>query len=347
MSAPSPPRPARPRRQATDTRALALAAQLYSAGGASNHPRPADALSSDDDGELVVLARSAAPFPPSAGPSQAAGPSTKPPALAPARKKPGPKPGFKRVKQEPSAGAAPPSKTAPAPTAAAAGPKRRKIEDALGLTIISALEFPLDDDEQPEQQQPAAGGSQRSASAKPANGAAGPLRDGSALPTSGSGPPTTKDGKEHPLQAFLANPAVALLKDPPKDTVRPPAFDLRSVKTASARVRASALCLPPLRPLSPSPLTPHPPLLSTAPPRTRPRPFNLTEAPTFYPTADEFANALAYVRQISAQGAAAFGICKIVPPQGWQMPFVMDTDVRFLLPCASALARARLCERSC
>lgn len=57
------------------------------------------------------------------------------------------------------------------------------------------------------------------------------------------------------------------------------------------------------------------------------RPFGLPDCPVFYPTAEEFKDPMTYVRSISATGQN-YGICKIVPPEGWNMPFVTDTEVR-------------------
>ncbi|KAJ7129277.1 PLU-1-like protein-domain-containing protein [Mycena epipterygia] len=59
-------------------------------------------------------------------------------------------------------------------------------------------------------------------------------------------------------------------------------------------------------------------------PHKEPRPFGLQDCPTFYPTADEFKDPMAYIRTISER-ANAYGICKVVPPAGWKMPFVTDT----------------------
>jgi histone demethylase JARID1 len=57
------------------------------------------------------------------------------------------------------------------------------------------------------------------------------------------------------------------------------------------------------------------------------RPFGLEDCPAFYPTVDEFKDPMAYVRSISTT-AKNHGICKVVPPAGWKMPFVTDTEVR-------------------
>ncbi|KAF7332414.1 Jumonji superfamily protein [Mycena kentingensis (nom. inval.)] len=52
--------------------------------------------------------------------------------------------------------------------------------------------------------------------------------------------------------------------------------------------------------------------------------FGLEDCPTFYPTAEEFKDPMAYIRSIS-QIANDHGICKVVPPPDWKMPFVTDT----------------------
>lgn len=40
---------------------------------------------------------------------------------------------------------------------------------------------------------------------------------------------------------------------------------------------------------------------------------------------------MAYIRSISEK-AINHGICKVVPPVGWKMPFVTDTEVGAMLP---------------
>ncbi|KAF8313245.1 hypothetical protein DL93DRAFT_1185349 [Clavulina sp. PMI_390] len=59
-------------------------------------------------------------------------------------------------------------------------------------------------------------------------------------------------------------------------------------------------------------------------PRNSPRLFGLTDCPTYFPTAEEFSDPMAYITSISEE-AEKFGICKIVPPSGWNMPFVTNT----------------------
>jgi hypothetical protein len=57
------------------------------------------------------------------------------------------------------------------------------------------------------------------------------------------------------------------------------------------------------------------------------RPHGLQEAPTFRPTEEEFRNPTEYIRKIAPQ-ARPFGICKIIPPDGWNPDFAIDTEVR-------------------
>jgi histone demethylase JARID1 len=53
--------------------------------------------------------------------------------------------------------------------------------------------------------------------------------------------------------------------------------------------------------------------------------FGLEEAPTFYPTAEEFTDPMEYIASISHLGQP-YGIAKIVPPAEWRMPFVLESD---------------------
>lgn len=62
------------------------------------------------------------------------------------------------------------------------------------------------------------------------------------------------------------------------------------------------------------------------PKMVQPRPFGLEDCPTYYPTQSQFADQMLYIRSISKE-AEKYGICKIVPPEGWHMPFVTDAKV--------------------
>jgi histone demethylase JARID1 len=64
----------------------------------------------------------------------------------------------------------------------------------------------------------------------------------------------------------------------------------------------------------------------SVPPKATPRPFDLEDCPSFYPTMEEFRDPMSYIRSISDR-ARPYGLCKIVPPAEWKMPFVADTEV--------------------
>jgi hypothetical protein len=46
----------------------------------------------------------------------------------------------------------------------------------------------------------------------------------------------------------------------------------------------------------------------------------LPEAPTFRPSAEEFADSFGYIMAVYEEIAKQHGICKIVPPEGWVPP---------------------------
>ncbi|KAF2665460.1 PLU-1-domain-containing protein [Microthyrium microscopicum] len=64
---------------------------------------------------------------------------------------------------------------------------------------------------------------------------------------------------------------------------------------------------------------------STAKPKAS-RPHDLQEAPTFRPTEEEFKNGpIEYIQKIAEEGRK-YGIVKIIPPEGWKPPFVVDSE---------------------
>ncbi|KAJ3257556.1 hypothetical protein HK103_004465 [Boothiomyces macroporosus] len=54
--------------------------------------------------------------------------------------------------------------------------------------------------------------------------------------------------------------------------------------------------------------------------------FDIPEAPTFHPTAKEFIDPMKYIQSIKDIGEKT-GIVKIVPPEGWNPTFAIDTEV--------------------
>lgn len=54
--------------------------------------------------------------------------------------------------------------------------------------------------------------------------------------------------------------------------------------------------------------------------------FGIQEAPVYYPTHQEFKEPLKYIESIADEGKK-YGIVKVVPPEGWQPSFALDTEV--------------------
>lgn len=84
--------------------------------------------------------------------------------------------------------------------------------------------------------------------------------------------------------------------------------------------------LPTAPPLDFSTLRMSTPRHPNPPPRGKPRMFDLEEAPVYHPTIEQFSQPMEYIERIARQ-AKQYGICKIVPPQGWRPPFAIDSEV--------------------
>ncbi|KAK3627847.1 hypothetical protein LTR56_018963 [Elasticomyces elasticus] len=57
----------------------------------------------------------------------------------------------------------------------------------------------------------------------------------------------------------------------------------------------------------------------------RERLFGIPEAPTYYPTEEEFREPMEYMRKIAPEGRK-YGIVKIVPPESWNPAFAINTE---------------------
>jgi histone demethylase JARID1 len=70
--------------------------------------------------------------------------------------------------------------------------------------------------------------------------------------------------------------------------------------------------------------------------------FGLREAPTYRPTVEQFKDPVKYIQSIREE-AQKYGIVKIVPPDSWNPPFAIDTEVSACAVPDCACARLHYC----
>ena len=76
----------------------------------------------------------------------------------------------------------------------------------------------------------------------------------------------------------------------------------------------------------------------------RARAHGLHEAPTYRPTEEEFRDPFQYMQKIAPEGRK-YGIVKIIPPDGWNPDFAIDTEVGLLKsPHPSVQSTRRACR---
>lgn len=134
-----------------------------------------------------------------------------------------------------------------------------------------------------------------SSRASPSAGASATTACGSGTTTSKSKIPQVNSNGYHPPKATN-----------PLSSMRSPPLDLTSVER-----RGQAI-------------SPKEPI------KKKNRPHDLQEAPTYYPTDEEWKEPFQYIKKIRPE-AEKYGICKIVPPESWNPDFAIDTEVSALL----------------
>ncbi|KAF8504202.1 hypothetical protein JB92DRAFT_2968040 [Gautieria morchelliformis] len=167
------------------------------------------------------------------------------------------------------------------------------VEGVLPIPKPSVASSTIDEEFPPIPQQPPQGETEgRRAPRKSKTDALAALQTRSVSPFPGS-------GRETSISMGIEDPRPSMFDDTlPTPVPAPRALDMRTVKTKGSRSQIATLTS---------------------------RPFGLEECPTFYPSVEDFVDPLNYIRSI-ADRAQQYGICKVVPPDDWNMPFVTDTE---------------------
>jgi len=131
-------------------------------------------------------------------------------------------------------------------------------------------------------------------------------------PTSSNGS-TKYPGNPNEQTVYSADGVVA-------PTLHIPGPNYNPARQAAKMTRSTPLDFSTIR--TETPRTPNPPPR----PQGRPRKWGLEEAPVYHPSIAEFSDPMEYIEKIAPE-ARQFGICKIVPPEGWRPPFAIDSEV--------------------
>ncbi|GAA5830402.1 hypothetical protein JCM11251_001334 [Rhodosporidiobolus azoricus] len=194
-------------------------------------------------------------------------------------------------------------------------------------TFVSALDFTFDDDDNAPLD---LGETSSAASSRMGTPAASSSRMGGAVVkernSASVGRMSARASKTSALAALaMKNAPTASSSSPPPPPAKPAKEESPEPLGAhpSKNPIRKSLKLPRAPPLDFSTIRMSAP--REQPKREKPRKFGLEEAPVYYPSVEEFCDPMDYIEKI-AQEAKEYGICKIVPPEGWRPPFAIPTE---------------------